>query len=66
MEIKHTPEEHQNSLRKGLKVVVAVDLRSIDHRYFAKNLKKQIKSTNILLSHKSELPLKAAGVRTAA
>lgn len=34
----HAPEEHQDGLRKGLKVVVAIDLRSVDHGYFAKNL----------------------------
>lgn len=34
-----TPEEHQDSLRKGLEIVVAVDLSSVDHGYFPKHLK---------------------------
>lgn len=50
----HAPKEHEDGLRKGLKVVVAIDLRSVDHGYFPKNLKTQIKLTNFLLSHKSE------------
>lgn len=36
--MRRTPEEHQDSLKEGLKVVVAIDLRSIDHGYFPKNL----------------------------
>lgn len=61
--MKHTPEEHQDGLRKGLKVVVAIDLRSVDHGYFPKNLKTQIKSTNFLLSLKAAWFLTAALIR---
>lgn len=59
---RDSPEEHQDGLRKGLKVVVAIDLRSVHHGYFSENLKTQINSTNFLLSHKSERHWRQQGV----
>lgn len=35
------PEKHQDSLRKGLEIVVAVDLGSIHHCNFSKHLKAE-------------------------
>lgn len=43
MQARQTPEEHQDCLRKGLKVVVAVDLSSVHHGYFAEHLEKMKK-----------------------